>query len=62
MAMHPLITKVKCQCSKPREHDEIITWHPRTYKCIKTTCLNCGKLIRITSAQCSSYLQREEVI
>jgi len=61
MAMPTLLSKVKCSCAVPRERDEVIIWYPRTYKAIKTTCLNCGKLIRITSAQCSSYLKREAV-
>lgn len=60
MAMPGLIFKVKCHCTKPEEYDEVIAWYPKTFKCVKTVCLKCHKLVRITSGHCSSYLKRKE--
>jgi hypothetical protein len=55
-----MLHKVKCQCAVPREYDEIIIWEPKTFKCVKTTCLKCHKIIRIISGHCGNYLERSK--
>jgi len=47
----------KCKCSHPIEVDEFVPWSAK-YKIIKTTCKNCGRLIRWVSGGNRYYYMR----